>query len=163
MEQEQDEYTLSDQRVKFLVIRFSSIGDIVLTTPVVRGLKQQVENAEVHYVVKKEFLPLLENNPYIDYIHVLDHSMKKLRKGLRYEGFDYVIDLHRNLRSMMIKNAVRRMSFSVKKLNLRKYMAVRFKQIDKLSNLHIVDRYLKTADLFDVQNDGKGLDYFIPD
>lgn len=158
-----DQYSESEQIVKFLIIRFSSIGDIILTTPVVRGLKQQVENSEIHFVVKKEFAQLLESNPYIDYIHVYDRNMKKLKKGLRLEGFDYVIDLHRNIRSMMIKSALRRMSFSFNKLNIKKYLAVRFKKIQLLPDIHIVDRYFKTTYLFDVENDKKGLDYFIPE
>ena len=54
--------------VRFLVVRFSSIGDIILTTPVVRHLKQQVEDAEIHYLTKSDFAPLLKANPYIDRI-----------------------------------------------------------------------------------------------
>jgi len=55
-------------KTKFLIIRFSSIGDIVLTTPVIRCLKQQVEGSTVHFVTKKQFLPLLQANPHIDKI-----------------------------------------------------------------------------------------------
>ena len=58
--------------MKFLVIRFSSIGDIVLTTPVVRCLKRQVEGAELHFLTKKNFKSIVDNNPYIDKIHLLD-------------------------------------------------------------------------------------------
>jgi ADP-heptose:LPS heptosyltransferase len=58
--------------MKFLVIRFSSIGDIVLTTPVVRCLKQQVPDAEVHFLTKKSFAGIVANNPYVDKVHVLD-------------------------------------------------------------------------------------------
>ena len=57
-------------KIKFLVIRFSSIGDIVLTTPVIRCLKQQVEGSIVHFVTKQQFLPLLQANPHIDKIHL---------------------------------------------------------------------------------------------
>jgi ADP-heptose:LPS heptosyltransferase len=52
--------------MKFLIIRFSSIGDIVLTTPVVRCLKQQVPGAEVHYLTKENYRGLVSNNPYVD-------------------------------------------------------------------------------------------------
>ena len=54
--------------VKFLVVRFSSIGDIVLTTPTIRCLKRQVEDAEVHYLTKQQYYPILKSNPYIDKI-----------------------------------------------------------------------------------------------
>jgi ADP-heptose:LPS heptosyltransferase len=62
--------------VKFLLVRFSSIGDIVLTSPVVRHLKQQVEDAEIHYLTKKNYASLLEANPYIDHIHAFEGDMK---------------------------------------------------------------------------------------
>ena len=51
---------------KILVIRFSSIGDIVLTTPVVRAIKQQIPGVSVHFLVKKGNEALVCNNPYID-------------------------------------------------------------------------------------------------
>ena len=81
---------------------------------------------------------------------------------LRNEGFDYIIDLHRNLRSSIIKLRLRSTSFSVNKINLSRFLIINFK-INRLPNKHIVDRYLETITLFDVDNDGKGLDYFIPE
>ena len=149
------------QKVKFLIIRFSSIGDIVLTTPVVRCLKQQVENAEIHYLTKPQFEPILENNPYIDKIHTLKKSLQKTIHNLKYEHFDYVIDLHRNLRTARVKNRLRIMSFSFEKLNWQKWLLVNLKK-DKMPKVHIVDRYLDTVKAFDIKNDNKGLDYFIP-
>lgn len=145
--------------VKYLVIRFSSIGDIVLTTPVVRMLKQQVENAEVHYLTKAKFLSLVDSNPYVDKVHALEDNMSAIINTLQDEGYDYVIDLHRNLRSMRVKRALHRMSFTFNKLNWKKWLYVRFK-LNKMPDLHIVDRYLETTKLFDVQNDKQGLDYF---
>ena len=64
--------------VKFLVVRFSSIGDIILTTPVVRHLKKQVEDAEIHYLTKQSFATLLEANPYIDKVHAYEGDMKAM-------------------------------------------------------------------------------------
>jgi ADP-heptose:LPS heptosyltransferase len=147
--------------VKFLIIRFSSIGDIVLTTPVIRCLKTQVEGAEVHFATKKQFGQLVKNNPYIDKIHLLDHSLNDLINKLKEEKFDYIIDLHHNLRTLIIKNRLRVISFSFNKLNFQKWLMVAFK-INRLPKKHIVDRYLATAELFDVYNDNAGLDYYIP-
>ncbi|MGM0650737.1 MAG: glycosyltransferase family 9 protein [Bacteroidota bacterium] len=147
--------------IKYLIIRFSSIGDIVLTTPVVRGLKEQVEGAEVHYLTKPAYAAILNENPYIDKVHVLQSSFAKTIQNLKAEEFDYIIDLHRNLRSLRIKHRLKVMDFSFNKLNKEKWLMVNFK-INKLPDEHIVDRYLKTLSVFDVKNDGKGLDYFIP-
>ncbi len=147
--------------VKFLVIRFSSIGDIVLTTPVVRNLKQQCEGAEVHYLTKLQYADLLQHNPYIDKIYTLDKSFSDLVVKLRLEHYHYVIDLHNNLRTLRVKNALRTVSFSFNKLNKEKWLMVNFK-LNKLPDIHIVDRYMKTISYFIEANDMQGLDYFIP-
>lgn len=147
--------------VKFLIIRFSSIGDIVLTTPVIRCLKSQVEDAEVHYLTKNEYKNLLSANPYIDKIHILKGKLSDTIEELHQEDYDYIIDLHRNIRTYFIKNRLKSISFSFNKLNYKKWLLVNFK-INKLPDTHIVDRYFETIKVFDVKNDNKGLDYFIP-
>jgi len=148
--------------VKFLVVRFSSIGDIVLTTPVLRHLKQQVENAEIHYLTKSTYASLLEANPYVDRIHAFDGDIKKCITTLREEGIDYVIDLHNNIRSARIKYGLKRIAFSLDKLNRLKWLYVSFK-IDRMPNRHIVDRNLDTIRSFIEKQDDGGLDYFIPE
>jgi ADP-heptose:LPS heptosyltransferase len=146
--------------VKFLIIRFSSIGDIVLTTPVIRCLKTQVENAEIHYLTKKAYAPVLADNPYIDKLHLLEGSLNETIQKLKDEKFDYIIDLHHNLRTFIVKNKLQILTFSFNKLNIEKWLMVTFK-INRVPNTHIVDRYLETTRLFDIANDQKGLDYFI--
>lgn len=148
--------------VKFLLVRFSSIGDIVLTTPVVRHLKQKVEDAEVHFLTKASYASLLEANPYIDRIHSFDGDMKACIASLRSQEIDYVIDLHSNIRSARIKYALKRMAFSVHKLNWLKWLLVNFKA-DRLPRRHMVDRNLDTISTFIEERDGQGLDYFIPE
>lgn len=146
--------------VKFLIIRFSSIGDIVLTTPVIRNLKTQVEGAEIHYLTKRVFLPVIEENPYIHKIHLFDKNYQDIIKELKAINFDFVIDLHNNLRSSRIKLALNKVAFSFPKLNLEKWLMVNFK-FNKLPEIHIVDRYMRTLEMFNVKNDIRGLDFFI--
>lgn len=148
--------------VKFLVVRFSSIGDIILTTPVVRLLKQQVEDAEIHYLTKSAYKSLLEANPYVDRIHAFDGDIKACIALLRKEEIDYVIDLHHNIRSARIKYAMKRIAFSVQKLNWLKWLYVTFK-IDRLPDRHMVDRNLDTIRSFIEEVGDGGLDYFIPE
>ncbi len=145
---------------KFLILRFSSIGDIILTTPVVRCLKQQVKDAEVHYATKKNFAEVIEHNPYIDKAFFLEEDSAALILELKKEKYDYIIDLHHNLRTLSIKLRLGVKSFSFNKLNFEKWLMVNFK-IDRLPRTHIVDRYLETVKSFGVINDGKGLDYFL--
>jgi len=149
------------QNIKFLILRFSSIGDIVLTTPVIRNLKAQVEGAEIHYLTKPQFSSILEDNPYVNKVHVLKDAFGDTVEELKYEHYDYIIDLHRNIRSARFKRRLKIISFSFEKLNWEKWLLVNFKK-NKMPNVHIVDRYLDTLKVFDVKNDNKGLDYFIP-
>jgi ADP-heptose:LPS heptosyltransferase len=145
--------------MKVLVIRFSSIGDIVLTTPVVRCLKQQL-NAEVHYFTKNNFKDVLVNNPYIDKLHFLSDDFNSDVQALKAEQFDCVIDLHHNLRTLRFKQSLSVPSYSFDKLNLEKWMLVNLKW-DRMPNMHIVDRYLATTEKLGVRNDQHGLDYFL--
>ncbi|MBC7875242.1 MAG: glycosyltransferase family 9 protein [Ferruginibacter sp.] len=146
--------------MKFLIIRFSSIGDIVLTTPVIRCLKKQVPGAEVHFLTKDSFRQVVAHNPYIDKLHVLAHSWELMIEELRTEAYDYIIDLHHNAQTLRVKNALKKKTFSFYKLNIQKYFYTAFK-INVLPKIHIVDRYLETVGSFGVKNDGGGLDYFI--
>lgn len=145
--------------MKILIIRFSSIGDIVLTTPVIRCLKEQT-NAEIHYLTKSAFLPVLQHNPYIDKIHTLSSMFNQTLDELKKEKFDLIIDLHHNLRTARFKKALGIKSYSFNKLNIQKWLLVKLK-INRMPKEHIVDRYLDTCKTLGVKNDGKGLDYFI--
>jgi ADP-heptose:LPS heptosyltransferase len=147
---------------KILVIRFSSIGDIVLTTPVIRCLKQQLPGAEIHFATKKQYVSVLEANPYISKIHVFeDKKLPTHVQQLSDEKFDLLIDLHNNLRSFLIRSNLNIENRRFNKINFQKWLMVNFK-INILPEKHIVDRYLECVKDHGVINDGKGLDHFIP-
>jgi len=144
--------------MKILVVRFSSIGDIVLTTPVIRVLKTQL-NAEVHYLTKSKFRALLDSNPFLDRIWTIDKEIDELVADLKKEGFDEIIDLHNNLRTHLLSRKLGCTVHRFKKYNLRKLWLVWTKK-NVLPDVHIVDRYLETCAHLGVVNDDKGLDYF---
>lgn len=147
--------------VKILILRFSSIGDIVLTTPVIRCLKEQVPNAEVHYATKRAYQPILDYNPHVAKRFYLDNSLFSLLRQLRAERYDYVIDLHNNLRTRILKTGLGVKAYSFDKLNLRKWAYVRWK-VNFMPATHVVDRYLATVAPLGVENDEMGLEYYIP-
>jgi len=148
--------------VKILIIRFSSIGDIVLTTPIVRGLKEQLEGeVEIHYLTKKQYQSIIENNPFIYKSYAIEKSTNEVINELKNERFDYIVDLHKNLRSKRVVKQLKCLSFTFDKINYQKWLLTRFK-INKLPQLHIVDRYFDAVKALGVKNDLKGLDYFIP-
>ena len=143
--------------MKILVIRFSSIGDNVLITPVLRCLNEQIVDAEIHVLVKPAFAMVHLNNPHVSKVWLWE---KGVMQRLKEEHFDHIVDLHHNLRSLRVKLALRRPSTSFPKLNLEKLLLVRF-GINHLPQKHVVDRYFEAIESIGVKNDGKGLDYFI--
>ena len=143
---------------KILIIRFSSIGDIVLTTPVIRMLKKQT-GAKIHYLTKPQFKSILEHNPYIDEIITLPENESQLRPILKKERYDIIIDLHRNLRSLRFSFNLSKKVYRFNKLNFKKWLLVQFKY-NTLPEVHIVDRYLATCNKLNIKNDSLGLDYF---
>ncbi len=148
---------------KFLIIRFSSIGDIVLTTPVIRCLRKKFPDGTIHFLTKQQFKNILEHNPYLDKIHTLGDSFELMLHELSTEEYDYIIDLHHNLRTLRVKRFLKNVkAFSFNKLNVEKFIYTNLK-INPLPKKHIVDRNMETMSSLGVENDGQGLDYFIPE
>lgn len=146
--------------MKILVVRFSSIGDIVLTTPVIRALKNQIEEVEIHYLTKNKFKPLLEGNPHLTKIYTIDKDTDEVLSELKAENYDYLIDLHHNLRTLKLKFKLGVKHFSFPKLNIKKWFLVRFK-FNRLPNVHIVERYFQAVEKLGVKNDGLPGELFI--
>ena len=144
---------------KILLIRFSSIGDIVLTTPVIRCIKQQLPDVELHVLTKSVYRSIYAASPYINKVYELQRNMKELIGQLRMEHYDFVVDLHKNWRSLRVRMALRQPSASFPKLDFRKFLYTKLK-IGSLPQVHIVDRYFKAVEKLGVHNDGQGLDFF---
>ncbi len=148
--------------MKILIIRLSSIGDIVLTSPVIRCVRQQVPECELHFLTKRAFANVVESNPYLHKVHTVEQNLKPAIEQLRQEQFDVMLDLHNNWRSWRIRRALGvAQTYVFNKLNIAKWIYTTFK-INRLPNIHVVERYLQTAESLGVRNDDKGLDYFIP-
>ena len=148
--------------MKFLVIRFSSIGDIVLTTPAIRCLKQQVPAAEVHFLTKRSFKAVTETNPYIDRFFYYQDNLGELIHQLKQERYDYIIDLHKNFRTYRIRWSLRTKTLAYHKESIRKFLLTKL-HINWMTGRHIVDRCLDALQPLGVKDDGKGMDYFIPE
>ena len=146
--------------MKVLVVRFSSIGDIVLTTPILRCIKQQLKDVQLHFLTKQKFINVIDQNPYVDQFFSINNSLAEVLPQLKKENYDCIIDLHHNARTLKLKIALGKKSFSFNKLNWEKFLVVNLKT-NKLPKVHIVDRYFETVTSLGVKNDGKGLDYFV--
>lgn len=146
-------------RKKVLVIRFSSIGDIVLTSPVVRCLHEQLD-AEVYVITKDAFAGIYRSNPHVHRVITVKSKVSEAEAELKAVQFDFVADLHHNLRSFQVKRICNALSASFPKLNVQKFLYVKL-GINRMPDVHIVDRYFEAVRPLGVKNDGKGLDYFI--
>lgn len=159
--------------MKILIVRFSSIGDIVLTSPVIRCVFQQ-KKAEITYLTKAAFAAIPAANPMVSRVIALGEQPNIINDKIRYAtsfeelstllqagGYDYVIDLHHNLRSFRVKNALKCPAFSFDKLNLKKWLLVNT-GINLLPPVHIVQRYMDTVAALGVKYDGQGLDFHLP-
>lgn len=137
--------------VKVLVVRFSSMGDILLTTPVLRAIHDVMEGeVELHFLTKKAFAPLVEGLESVQVVHTIERATTEVEPALKAVGFHYVVDLHSSARSGFVRRALVRdgaLAFRVDKRNFSKLKLVRGGTND-LAGEHIVDRYAKCLAAF---------------
>jgi len=146
---------------RILIIRFSSIGDIVLTTPIIRALKQQLEGeVEIDYITKSGYAAILESNPNLNRVITIETSVFEQKDLLASTRYDYIVDLHNNLRSGQVKRLVKALNFTVDKRNLAKWIYVNTKR-EMLPIGHFVTRCFDAVAALGIEDDGKGLDFFL--
>jgi len=146
--------------MKILVIRFSSMGDIIYTTPVVRCLKKQLPGAEIHFLTKPAFQYIYDNNPYVDQLLLLKPDLSDTIKEIKAGQYNYIIDLHNNLRTALIKIRTGIPSSTFKKQAIRKWLSLKL-NLKLVPPVHLVDRYMKTVAFLGVKNDDQPIDYYI--
>ena len=129
------------KKQKILVIRFSSIGDIILTTPVVRALKQN--DYIIHFLTKFENISTIENNIFIYKIYVINKSIFEIVNDLKNEKYELIVDLHNNIRYNILRIILNTKTLKIRKNNLYKFLYINF-GINFLKNQHVVDRNLNT-------------------
>ena len=147
--------------MRLLFIRFSAIGDIVLASPALRCAKQQIPGVEIHFLTKKSMKAVTEANPYVDQFHYFDKDLSATIQELKAYSFDYIIDLHKNLRSLRIRKALGVPYLSYNKLSVEKFLLTKF-GVNRMPDRHISMRSVDTLAPLGVTYDGKGLDYFVP-
>jgi ADP-heptose:LPS heptosyltransferase len=148
--------------MKVLVVRFSSIGDVVITSAVLRALAIKYPSATIHFATKMAFAPLVQYHPAVHKVHALDHDFRSFVNEVKSEAFTHVIDLHKNLRTKRLRTALSMVKwYSYDKLNWQKWLYVNLK-INRLPRKHIVHRYFEGLKDLDLVYDNKGLDFYLP-
>jgi lipopolysaccharide heptosyltransferase II len=147
----------------------SSIGDIILTSPLIRSFKKRFPDSTLDFVVREEYADLLRYSPYIDTLHVFNTrtgftGLRAFAERLRHIKYDLIIDAHNNLRSRFIRRKVRAgKSVRINKRTVQRFFLIKFKWNFYRDNVHVVDRYIEPVKQFGVSNDNEGLELFIPD
>lgn len=147
--------------VKILVLQFASIGEVVLASPVVRCLKEQLDHAEIHFCTRPAYACLVENNPHITTCHYGNDNPLTLIQQLRAEQFDLIVDLQNNLLTTFLRAVLAVRSHTVETHPLR-YFIYRKSKVNTLPPGHVVDRYFAAIESLGIEDDEMGADYFVP-
>ncbi len=145
---------MQQNKYKILVIRLSSLGDIVLTTPVLDALKENFKNSEICFLTKRKYQGLFESDPRVNSVIYFESEGKdkglsglfRLIGRLNQEKFNLIVDLHSNLRSFIIRHLVKaRKKIRYHKRLIPRLLMVYFKQW-KVKPVSTVDCYLKSLE-----------------
>ena len=150
---------------KFLIIRFSSIGDVILTTPLVRCLRTKFPGAQIDFLVKKEFAVVLSGNPHINTIITFDkndnrNELKRIRMHIIFSRYSVVFDIQKNIRSMLICAGSRTGVIGFSKKILARILLIRFKLNIYKEIKPVYLRYFEAVETLGVVYDGKGTEVF---
>lgn len=154
-----------DSRYKFLIIRFSSIGDIILTTPLIRCLRATFPNAQIDFLVKKEFAVVLSGNPHINSIITFDktdsrNQLRRIRMQVQLTRYSMIFDIQKNIRSMMIGVGSRTGIAGFSKKLIARDLLIRFKINIYKEIKPVYLRYFEAVETLGVRYDGKGTEVF---
>lgn len=146
-----------------LLVRFSSIGDIIICTPVIRAVRKRYPEATLHFATKSQYASLLEENPHLDHLHLLDDSWDDFVNEILPFKFDILLDLHKNIRSKLLHRKLKPgRYYTYKKKNPEKWLLANFKW-NRLDGKHILDRYFDMLHPLGCEYDGRGYEIHIPE
>lgn len=157
-----------DSNYKFLIIRFSSIGDIILTTPLIRCLRHAYPGSQIDYLVKKEFAAVLTQNPYLSNIIPFDKTgrkkeLMKTRKLVKENQYTHIIDIQRNIRSLAVSAGSGAVVSRFSKKIIARDLLIRFGINIYREIKPVYLRYFESVAKLGVSYDGKGTEVFPPD
>ena len=148
--------------LKALVICGPSIGDVVFATPIIRALKVQLDEVELHILADLSSAFTLDENPYVDNIHFSNSSIWKDYHRIKSEKFDIVVNLSEDRKSKYLAFLLNGKTYALNSIRLKQWLMINLK-IDQLPNDHLVDRMFEGLSGLQIKPDELGLDYFIPD
>jgi lipopolysaccharide heptosyltransferase II len=155
---------------KTVVFRLSSIGDIILSSLLLRVMRKAVgKEARIDFVVRKEYAELVRYNHHLSIVHEYDpetgfEGLQKLARELYDEHYDLAVDIHDSIRTKVLRASCRaKDTVVVDKRKMERWLLINLKRNAYDDNLSVAERYLETLEKYGVENDNKGLEIFIPD
>jgi heptosyltransferase-2 len=149
--------------LRILLVRFSSIGDIVLTTPLVRALRHRHPDAQLIYVTKRALAPLVADNPHLSQVIALepDEPIADFARRLRALQPTHGLDLHGSLRSAALRLLVRCRWSGYAKRKLARTLLIATKLDFYRGRVPVAERYFEAARRLDVRPDGDPPEFFL--
>ncbi|MBD3224515.1 MAG: hypothetical protein GF313_07285 [Caldithrix sp.] len=160
---------VDNHAIKILFVRLSSIGDILLTTPLIRQTRISFPAATIDYITKPQFYELIKFNPHLNTIHNINphgtpKELSRQSRALKQNEYDFVFDLHNNFRSRLLTFHLKGSKIGRMKKNKIKRALLVYTKINLFHNiLSIPDKYSKVAAMAGIQDDGLGLEIFWKD
>ncbi len=154
---------------KILVIRFSSLGDIILTTPVLETLRAKFPRSQIYFLTKTRYADLLVHDPRIHTLIEFDpqgnhkgfKGFKRLSRELNSNNFDLLIDLHSNLRSFFLRHLVKsRIKTKYRKRWFSRFLMVNFKFL-KIQPVRTLESYLRIFKKLQIEPEKKTPTLFV--
>lgn len=158
---------LSKTPEKILIIRLSSIGDVLLTTPVIRLLRKKFPGSKIDFVVKKQFAPVLADHPQVDRLYIFDKhaessSLRALKKEIRQQQYDLIVDLHNNIRSKFLAiGSHAKMILCYRKGIIPRLLYVKFKLKLSKQIVPAYQKYINSLKIYGIKDDYQGLDFYV--
>lgn len=152
---------MSTQAPSILLLRLSSLGDIVLTTPLVLALREQYPDARIDMVIAKEYESLMPAVSGLTDVHVFDKAtgtagLRSLHEKLKSQNYEYVLDLHNVPRTKILRRGLGKSVSVINKRTIKRWLLVKFK-IDLLKSApDVIGRYFETAAPLRIQDPGTG-------
>lgn len=146
-----------------LAVRFSSIGDVLLVTPLLRAIRLRHPAARITVVTKQAHVPLLSHNPHVDRVIGLEpgRPLASIAAELRMEGYTHRLDLHDNLRTRMLRTLVPGRWSTYPKHRVARTLLIYTKRNRYPDARPVAERYFSAAGDLDVLPDGKPPDFFL--
>lgn len=152
---------------KILIIRLSSIGDILLATPLIRILRHKFPDAQIDFLTKARFAELLQPHPGLNHILRFDETvgfgeLKRIKNHIRRTRYDWILNIHNNLRTAYLCSFLPAVHlFKINKRVFRRWLLVHFKWNLFREIVPVYQRYLEPLQTFGITDDGQGLDFYV--